>query len=87
MSKQLLPLGRYVQLPVSAGMPEAWQGAWQQVGSGGDAKWLTLLEVRPCLPCQLHFAIYRHQADRLCRLVESGDGFLSCADEVSPSLC
>ncbi|KAK9821777.1 hypothetical protein WJX81_000061 [Elliptochloris bilobata] len=35
---------RYVQLPVSAAMPEAWQGAWQKVGAGSDAQWLTLLK-------------------------------------------
>lgn len=68
MSQQPSPLGRYVQLPVSAGMPEAWQGAWQEVRGGGDAKWLTLLEVRPCPPWQLRLATYKHQAGRSCRL-------------------
>lgn len=39
-----LPLRRYIQLPISAGMPEAWLQPWQELrdGSGGVRQATTL---------------------------------------------
>ncbi len=37
---------RYIQLPISAGMPEAWVQPWQELqdGSGGSVRQATAME-------------------------------------------
>lgn len=47
---------RYIQLPIGAGMPEAWQQPWQELrgAGGGDARRATALEAAQEASLVLH---------------------------------